>query len=114
MRRDSKRLCLLRDGNLLAAAMGRCIAAGSVLEHILPRYINVAIVWHMSERQEREYVCGGVELSIRESQLVIANPSFTEQPSRKDDIRESKNRLAVWQFVFSGMLVEVTAQRIYA
>jgi len=50
MRRDSKRLCLLRDGNLLAAAMGRCIAAGSVLEHILPRYINVAIVWHISER----------------------------------------------------------------
>ena len=27
MRRDGKRLCSLRDGNLLAAAMGRCIAA---------------------------------------------------------------------------------------
>jgi hypothetical protein len=27
MRRDGKRLCSLRDGNLLAAAMGCCIAA---------------------------------------------------------------------------------------
>jgi hypothetical protein len=27
MHRDGKRLCSLRDGNLLAAAMGRCIAA---------------------------------------------------------------------------------------
>lgn len=31
MRCDNKRLCSLRDGNLLAAAMGRCIAAENAM-----------------------------------------------------------------------------------
>ena len=47
MRCDNKRLCCsLRDGNLLAAAMGRCIAAGIAMyvsEHFPLHYTGYGV-----------------------------------------------------------------------